>query len=162
VTVVAHEEVALNEVAEHGVKVKRTHFTVADELVLDRALDLVHDDLHAVSCRVVDGRSIREDMINELIVLQGEQNLITPVGISCRGRIKNNRDKRVNVLYPQACAWSMALMVASPPESGGDVVLEEEALVGASFRVAAAASAPRVAAEACSSSKRRVMARTRV
>jgi hypothetical protein len=53
-------------------------------------------------------------------------------------------------------------MVASPLEGGGDGALEEEALVGASFRVAAAGSAPRVVAEACSSSKRRVMARTRV
>jgi hypothetical protein len=38
VIVVAHREVALDKVVKHGVEVKRAHFTVADELVLDRAL----------------------------------------------------------------------------------------------------------------------------
>jgi hypothetical protein len=96
-TVVAHHEVALDEfeVAEHGVKVKHVCFAVADELVLDCAPDLVHrdavllcdvlklandrvedlgedDGLHAIPGRVVDGRSIREDVVSEFIALQGE------------------------------------------------------------------------------------------
>jgi hypothetical protein len=66
---------------EHGIEVKCTHFTVADELVLDRVPDLAcdyvvllgdvpkHTDdcvedlgeddcLHAIPGRVIDGRSV--------------------------------------------------------------------------------------------------------
>jgi hypothetical protein len=53
---------------------------------------------------------------------------------------------------PQACACSMAMMVMSSQEDGGDGTLEE-AVVDASCRVAVAASAYRVAIGACSSSE---------
>jgi hypothetical protein len=39
-------------------------------------------------------------MVSEDVVLQGEQNLITSVGIACRRRVQNNQDKRANVPYP--------------------------------------------------------------
>jgi hypothetical protein len=81
-------------------------FTVVDELVLVHAPDLVRGDvmilgdvlkltgdcaedageddggLHAIPYMVIDGRSIREGMVDEFVALQGEQNL------------------RANVLYP--------------------------------------------------------------
>jgi hypothetical protein len=102
---------------------KCAHFIVADELVLDHAPDLVHgnvvllgdvlkltgdhaedpkedDGLHAITGKIVDGRCVVEDMVDEFVVLQGEQNLIVPPGIACRSRIENRRDKRANVLYP--------------------------------------------------------------
>jgi hypothetical protein len=44
VTVVAHREVALDEVAERGIEVKHAHFTVADELVLDCVSNLTRGD----------------------------------------------------------------------------------------------------------------------
>jgi hypothetical protein len=127
-TVVAHRGIALNEVAERGVEVKRTCFTVADELVLDcvpefprsdvvllaDVLKLVgdcaedpgeDDGLHAIPGRVIDRRSVEEDMVEEdmvgeLVALQGEQNQIMPACVACRRRIQNSRDKRANVLYP--------------------------------------------------------------
>jgi hypothetical protein len=40
VTVVAHREVTVDEVAECGIEVKHACFSVADELVLDHAPDL--------------------------------------------------------------------------------------------------------------------------
>jgi hypothetical protein len=98
-------------------------FTIPDELVLDRALDLAHgdvvllgdvlkftgdhdkdpgedDNLHAVSGRVVDGRSMGVDVVGEFVALQGDQNLIMPAGVAYRGRIQNSRDKIADVLYP--------------------------------------------------------------
>jgi hypothetical protein len=103
--------------------VKHACFTVTNEPVLDRASQLPHsnimllgdvlkltgdhakdpvehDDLHVIPGRVIDGTSIREDVVGEIIALQGEQNLIVPVGVACGGRNQNSRDKRVNVLYP--------------------------------------------------------------
>jgi hypothetical protein len=110
VTVVTHREVTLDKVLERGIEVKRAHFTVADELVLDHAPDLVRSDvvllgdvlkliddrgedpgedigLHAIPGRVIDGRSAGEDVVDEFVALQGEQNLITPPGVACRSRI---------------------------------------------------------------------------
>jgi hypothetical protein len=95
VTVVTHREVTLDEVAERGVEVKYACFSVDDELVLDRALDLARgnakllddvlklggdraedpgedDSLHALPSKVVDERGIREDVICEVIALQNE------------------------------------------------------------------------------------------
>jgi hypothetical protein len=92
VTIVAHQEVALHKVAECGIEVKHAHFDVADELVLDCATDLARGDtmllgdalklasdhaedqgeddgLHAIPGRVIDGRSIREDVVDEFIAL---------------------------------------------------------------------------------------------
>jgi hypothetical protein len=97
-------------------------FPVADEMVLNRALDLVcgnamllgnvlklvgdhakdlgeDDSLHAILGRVIDGRSIKEDVVNEFIALQGEQNMVVLPGVACRSRIQSNRDKRMNILY---------------------------------------------------------------
>jgi hypothetical protein len=39
-------------------------------------------------------------VVSEVIALQGEKNLITPTGVACRRRIQNNRDKKVNIIYP--------------------------------------------------------------
>jgi hypothetical protein len=184
VTIVAQREVALDEVVERGVKVKHTHFTIANELVLDRAPNLVHGDVvllgdvlkliadraedpgeddgfHVIPGRVVDGRSVGEDVVSEFIALQGEHNLITPTSVACRRRIQNSRDKRANVLYPAGYTWNMAMTVASPPEGGGGGALEE-AVVGACCRAAVVASASRAATEACSSLRRRAMAQTQV
>jgi hypothetical protein len=92
--------------------VKRACFTVANELVLDRELDLAcvnvvllkdvlkliddrvedpgeNDALHALSSRVIHGRGIREDVVDEVVVLQGEQNQIMLGGVAYRGRIQN-------------------------------------------------------------------------
>jgi hypothetical protein len=86
------------------------HLAVADELVLEGEPDLVRDDimlfgnvlklavdraenageedtLHVLPRRVVDGRGIRENVASEVITLQGEQNLIMPVGVACRRRV---------------------------------------------------------------------------
>jgi hypothetical protein len=52
-------------------------------------------------------------------------------------------------------------MVVSPSEGGDGGAPEEEAVASASCRVAATVSASRTAAEACSSLRRRAMARTR-
>jgi hypothetical protein len=41
-------------------------------------------------CGVIDGRGIREDMVGEVIALQGEHNLTTLVCIDCRRRIHNS------------------------------------------------------------------------
>jgi hypothetical protein len=95
-TLVAHREVTLEGVTERGIVVKcARHFTVVDELVLDRLPNLVHgntmllgdvlnlvvdhakdpgevDILHAVPCRVIDGRGIGEDVVGGFIALQGE------------------------------------------------------------------------------------------
>jgi hypothetical protein len=95
-TLVAHREVTLEGVTERGIEVKcARHFTVVDELVLDRLPNLVlgntmllgdvlnlvvdHakdpgevDILHAVPCRVIDGRGIGEDVVGGFIALQGE------------------------------------------------------------------------------------------
>jgi hypothetical protein len=57
-------------------------------------------------------------------------------------------------------AWSMAMMAASPPEGRGCGALEEDVVVSSSYKATTAASASRAVAEACSSSRRRVMART--
>jgi hypothetical protein len=123
VTIVAHREVALDEVAECGVEVKRARFAIVDELVLDHVPDLTRGDtvllgdvlkfaddhaedpgedggLHAIPGRVIDTRSVGEDMVVEFVALQGEQNLIMPVGVAYRRMIQNSRYKRVNVLYP--------------------------------------------------------------
>jgi hypothetical protein len=122
-TVVAHREVALDEVAEHGVEMKRARLAIADELVLEREPDLARSDvaliedvqkltgnraedpgdddaLHALPGRVIDGRGIGENVVGEVVALQGEQNLIAPAGVACRRRVQNSRDKRANVLYP--------------------------------------------------------------
>jgi hypothetical protein len=121
VSVVAYQEVALNEVVERGVEVKRAYLTIADELVLEREPDLARGDatllgdvlkltgdrakdsgdddaLHALPSRVVDRRGIRENVVSKVIALQGEQNLITLVGVACRRRVQNSQDKRANVL----------------------------------------------------------------
>jgi hypothetical protein len=71
--------------------------------------------------RVIDGRSVKEDVFGEFVALQ--QNLIAPVGIACRRRIQNSQDKRANDLYPmfytlQTYAWSMAIVAASTSEGG--------------------------------------------
>jgi hypothetical protein len=94
-TVLAHQEVALDEVVEHGIKVKHACFIVANELVLHHASDLAcgdamllgdvlklavdrdedpreDDGFHAIPGRVIDERSVREDMVDEFIALQGE------------------------------------------------------------------------------------------
>jgi hypothetical protein len=61
------------------------------KLTNDRAEDPGEDDaLHALLGRVVDERGIREDMVSEVIVLQGEQNPIAPSGITYRARIQNS------------------------------------------------------------------------
>jgi hypothetical protein len=95
-TLVAHREVTLEGVTERGIEVKcARHFTIVDELVLDHLPNLVHgntmllgdvlnlvvdhakdpgevDILHAVPCRVIDGRGIGEDVVGGFIALQGE------------------------------------------------------------------------------------------
>jgi hypothetical protein len=53
----------------------------------------------------------------------------------------------------------MATTAASPLEDGGGGVLEET-VVSASYRIGTTVLTSRVVAEACSSSRRRVMART--
>jgi hypothetical protein len=50
--------------------------------------------------KVIDGRGIRENVVDEVIALQGEKNLIALVGVACRRRVHYSREKRVNVLYP--------------------------------------------------------------
>jgi hypothetical protein len=88
-TVVIHREFAQDEVAECGVEMKHVRFAVADELVLDRALDLARgdavllgdvlklisdcaknpgedDSLHAILGRVVDERSVEEDVVTAM------------------------------------------------------------------------------------------------
>jgi hypothetical protein len=103
--------------------VKCARSTVADELVLDGAPDMGCGDamllgdvlklasdhaedlredayLHAVPGKIIDGRSVEEDVVGEFIVLQGEQNLIVSAGVACRRRVQNSREKRANVLYP--------------------------------------------------------------
>jgi hypothetical protein len=61
------------------------------ELTGDHADDLGEDDsLHVVPGRVIDGRSIGEDVVGKFVVLQGEQQLIASVGVACRGRIQNS------------------------------------------------------------------------
>jgi hypothetical protein len=71
------------------------------KLVSDRIEDPREDDhLHAILGRVVDRRSIGEDVVGEFIAIQGEQNLIAPAGVACRRRIQKSRDKKANVLYP--------------------------------------------------------------
>jgi hypothetical protein len=47
------------------------------KLTDDRDVDLGDDDtLHVLPGRVIDGRGIRENVVSEVIALQGEQNLI--------------------------------------------------------------------------------------
>jgi hypothetical protein len=110
VTVVTHWEVTLDEVAEHGIEVKCTCFAVADELVLDCAPDLAcgdvvllgdvlklagyctedlgeDDGLYAIPGRIIDGRSVEEDVVSEFVALQSEQNLVAPPGVAYRSRI---------------------------------------------------------------------------
>jgi hypothetical protein len=122
-TVVTHREVTLDEVMEHGVNMKRVRFIVADELILDCAPNLTRDDvvllgnvlkftgyhdedlgaddtLHALPSRVIDRRGIGEDVVGEVIALQGEQNLIALAGVACRRRIHNSQNKRVTIMYP--------------------------------------------------------------
>jgi hypothetical protein len=41
------------------------------------------DDLHVIPGRVIDGRSVGEDVVNEFVALQGEKNLITPASVAC-------------------------------------------------------------------------------
>jgi hypothetical protein len=100
----------MDEVAERGVEVKHACFSIADELVLDRVTDLAcrdavllgdvpkltgdraqdpgeDDSLHAVPGKVIDRRSIGEDVVGEFIALQGEQNLIVLAGVAYRRRI---------------------------------------------------------------------------
>jgi hypothetical protein len=182
-TVVDHREVALDKVAEHGIEVKRVCFSIADELVLDRAPNLARgdavllgnvlklvgdraedpgedDSLYAVPGRVVDGRIIGEDMVGEIIALLSEQNLIAPAGVGCRRRIQNSQDKRVNVLYPTGLHVEHGNDGGIIPGGRGGGTVEEEAVVDASNRAAAAASASRAAVDACSSLTRRAVART--
>jgi hypothetical protein len=47
------------------------------KLTDDRDVDLGDDGtLHVLPGRVIDGRGIRENVVSEVIALQGEQNLI--------------------------------------------------------------------------------------
>jgi hypothetical protein len=80
---------------KHGVEVKHTRFTVANELVLECEPDLAHGDavllgdvlkhigdhaedpedddaLHALLSRDVDRRGIKENVVGEYVALQGE------------------------------------------------------------------------------------------
>jgi hypothetical protein len=120
--VVANREATLDKVAEHGIEVKHTCFIVVNGLEFDHAPDLAcgdtmllgdvlkltgdhakdlgeDDTIHALPGRVIDGRGIREDVVGEIVVLQGEQNLIALAGIACRRRIQNSQDKGANDLY---------------------------------------------------------------
>jgi hypothetical protein len=108
--------------------------------------------------RVVDGRSIEEDVFDEFVAFQ--QNLIAPAGIACRRRIQNSQDKRVNVLYPADLRVEHGNSGSINPGGRGGDALEEEAVVDASCRATVVTSASMVVAEAYSSSRRRVMART--
>jgi hypothetical protein len=82
------------------------------------------------------------------------------VGVACRRRIQNCRDKRANVQYPTGLHTEHGDDGGITPEDRGGGVLEE-AVVGANCRATVAASASRAAVEAYSSSRRRVMARMR-
>jgi hypothetical protein len=113
VTVVAHREVALDEVVEHGVDIKHVCLAVADELVLehepdlacgdvvllgdvltltgDRAEDLGDDDaLHTLLSKDIDDKGIRENVVGEVIALQGQQHVISPVCVGCRRSVQNS------------------------------------------------------------------------
>jgi hypothetical protein len=91
-TVVTHLEVSLDKVAKCGVEVKHARFAVANELVLDRAPDLAHDDamllgdvrklagdrakdpgeddsVHAILGRAIDKKSVGEDMVAKFVAL---------------------------------------------------------------------------------------------
>jgi hypothetical protein len=81
------------------VKVKCTHFAVANELVLDRVSDLARGDamllgnvLKLVGYRAEDPGD--DDALyvlsSRVIVLQDEQNLITPTSVACIRRIQNS------------------------------------------------------------------------
>jgi hypothetical protein len=84
---------------------KRARLAVADELVLEREPDLARGDavllgnvlklttdhtedsrddgaFHVLPSRVVDKRGIKKNIVGEVVVLQGEQNLIVPVGVA--------------------------------------------------------------------------------
>jgi hypothetical protein len=51
----------------------------------DRAEDLGDDDaLHMLLSKDIDGKGIRENVVGEIIALQGQQNLISPVCVGCR------------------------------------------------------------------------------
>jgi hypothetical protein len=61
------------------------------KLTNDCAEDTREDDtLHMLPRRVVDGKSIRENVVGKVIALQGEQNLIAPVGVYYRRRVQNS------------------------------------------------------------------------
>jgi hypothetical protein len=85
-------EVTVVEVAERGIEVKCTCFTITDELVLEHAPNLARGDttllvdapklagdhvedlgddnaLHALPSRVVDGRGIEENVVSQIIAL---------------------------------------------------------------------------------------------
>jgi hypothetical protein len=44
-----------------------------------------------------------EIMVGDVVVLQGEQNLMAPAGVAYRRRVQNNQDKRANLRTSQAC-----------------------------------------------------------
>jgi hypothetical protein len=113
------------------------------------------DGLHAIPSWV---RSVGEDVVGEFLALHGELNLIAPLGVACRSRSQNSRDKRVNVLYPAGLRVKHGDDGSVTPGGWGGGVFEENAVVGASFKAPAANS--KAAAEARSSSRRRAMART--
>jgi hypothetical protein len=99
-------EVTMVDVAERGIEEKCTCFTITDKLVLEHEPNLARGDttllvdalklagdhvedlgddnaLHVLPCWVVDGRGIEENVVSQIIALQGEQNLIAPAGIAC-------------------------------------------------------------------------------
>jgi hypothetical protein len=96
---------------------------IADELVLKGEPDFARDDsmlfgdvlklavdcaenageedaLHVLPRRVIDGRGIKENVVSEVIALQGEKNLIMPAGIACTRMVQNSQNKGANIMYP--------------------------------------------------------------
>jgi hypothetical protein len=92
VTVVAHQEVALDKVVD--IKVKHAFFTIVDELELDCAVDLVCGDAVLLG----DVLKLTDDHAEDLG--EGDGLHAIPADVACRRRIQNSRDKRTYVLYP--------------------------------------------------------------
>jgi hypothetical protein len=48
------------------------------------------DALHVIPGRVIDGKGIGENVVDEVVALHGEQNLITLAGVTYRRRVQNS------------------------------------------------------------------------
>jgi hypothetical protein len=120
--VVVDAEVTLNEALRCHVDVEGAGFTVANEVVLqcqpcivscmamllgdvlqvrgDSALDPWLDDgVHPVPSRNANVRGVQEHVIRERVTPEGEQDVVTPLGIVRRWEVQHDRLERMNVLH---------------------------------------------------------------